>query len=306
MTEKQVHFEAQAPGGRLDLSLVDQVSDQSRTQLQQLVRRGLVRVNGRVITKPGFQLEGGEQVEVRIPAPKQVSLKPEPIPLDIVFENKDLILVNKPAGMVVHPSAGHSTGTLVQAILAHAPDLRGVGGELRPGVVHRLDKNTSGLIILAKDDTAHRALQRQFKDREVEKIYLALVKGHPPTPTGRIEAPIGRDPHHRKRMAVVPIGKGREAITIYQTQEQFDQYALLEVQPLTGRTHQIRLHLAFLGCPVVGDPTYGRRDKDLDLHRQFLHASALSFCLPGEDSPRRFEVPLPPELEAVLQDIRRS
>jgi len=281
------------------------VPDLSRTRLQQLIRSGLVKIDGVVITKPGLRLDGGEMVEVIIPAPTLPALQAEQIPLDIIFENDDLLLVNKPAGMVVHPSVGHYTGTLVHAALGHSPDMEGIGGEVRPGVVHRLDKDTSGLILLAKNDAAHQQLQRQFKDRSVEKVYLALVDGRPPTPSGRIEAPIGRDPRHRKRMAVVHAGKGREAITIYHTIESFSEHSLLEVHPKTGRTHQIRVHLAFINCPVVGDREYGRRRPTLPIERQFLHAASLALKLPGEATSSSFETSLPSELEVVLDDLRR-
>ncbi|TET81697.1 MAG: RluA family pseudouridine synthase [Anaerolineales bacterium] len=305
MSERQVRFEVPLPGGRLDLALVVHVPDLSRTRLQQLIRSGLVKIDGVVITKPGLRLDGGEAVEVIIPAPTLPTLQAEQIPLDIIFENDDLLLVNKPAGMVVHPSVGHYTGTLVHAALGHSPDMEGVGGEVRPGVVHRLDKDTSGLILLAKNDAAHQQLQRQFKDRSVEKVYLALVDGRPPTPSGRIEAPIGRDPRHRKRMAVVHAGKGREAITIYHTIESFSEHSLLEVHPKTGRTHQIRVHLAFINCPVVGDREYGRRRPTLPIERQFLHAASLTIRLPGEATSSSFETSLPSELEVVLDDLRR-
>jgi 23S rRNA pseudouridine1911/1915/1917 synthase len=215
-------------------------------------------------------------------------------------------VVNKPAGMVVHPAAGHASGTLVHAALAHAPTMEGVGGERRPGVVHRLDKDTSGLILLAKNDAAHHRLQEQFHSRSVVKTYLALVDGRPPTPRGRIEAPIGRDPAHRQRMAVLPPGKGRQAVSEYGTVEAFPEHTLLEVHPLTGRTHQIRLHLAFIGCPVVGDKIYGRRHSSLPLKRQFLHAARLEITLPGEERPRHFEAPLPDELKHILNFLRHS
>lgn len=306
MSERKVHFEIPRPGGRLDVCLVDHLTDLSRTRLQQLIRNGLVRVNGVAVHKPSLPLQGGEWVEVLVPAPQSTDLIPEAISLDIVFENEDLIVVNKPAGMVVHPSAGHGAGTLVHAALAHAPDMEGVGGEVRPGVVHRLDRETSGLIIMAKNDRAHRALQRQFKERRVEKTYLALVHGQPPTPEGRIEAPIGRDPRHRKRMAVVQEGKGREAITTFHTLERFPDSTLLEIHPLTGRTHQIRLHLAFLGCPVVGDTLYGHKDRKMGLTRQFLHASALRLTLPGEQTAREFEAALPADLHSVLRTLRQA
>ena len=290
--------------GRLDHFLVTQLPDYSRSRLQGLIRDGQVSVDGEVATKTGQQLFGGEQVEVNIPAPEPTDIIPEDIPLDIVFENDDIIVVNKAAGMVVHPAAGHASGTLMHAAVAHAPEIQGVGGEQRPGLVHRLDKDTSGLILLAKNDKAQKSLQRQFEQRSVEKTYLALVDGHPPTPTGRVEAPIGRDPRDRKRMAVVTEGSGREAFSEFRVRESFAKHALLEVDLLTGRTHQIRVHLAFLGTPVVGDTIYGRRIPSLPLERQFLHAWRLAFKLPGERRARSFEAPLPEDLQAPLDDLR--
>ncbi len=306
MKEQRLRFKTSSLGGRLDVILVAQVPDFSRSRLQQLIRSGNVKVDGEVIIKPGFRLDGGESVELIIPPPVPSKLQAESIPLDIIFENEDIMVINKPAGMVVHPSAGHASGTLVHAALAHAPTIKGVGGEKRPGVVHRLDKDTSGLILLAKNDTAQNDLQAQFKKREVGKTYLALVDGRPPTPAGRIEAPIGRDPGHRKRMKVLPPGKGREAISIFHTLESFLQHTLLEVNPKTGRTHQIRVHLAFLGCPVVGDRDYGLRKPTLAVERMFLHATVLTFNLPGDDQPRSFKAPLPSELEMILDQLRRS
>lgn len=305
MKEQRHRFKTPSPGGRLDVTLVTQVPAFSRNRLQNLIRSGYVKVNGEVISKPGFRLDGGEAVEVIIPAPIPSTLKAEPIPLDIIFENEDMMVINKQAGMVVHPSAGHASGTLVHAALAHAPDIMGVGGVKRPGVVHRLDKDTSGLILFAKNDTAHNELQAQFKKREVGKKYLALVDGQPPTPAGRIEAPIGRDPGHRKKMKVLPPGKGREAISVFHTLEAFSQHTLLEVKPKTGRTHQIRVHLAFLGCPIVGDRDYGQKKQTLPVDRMFLHAAELTFTLPGDDRARSFEAPLPSELETVLDQLRK-
>jgi 23S rRNA pseudouridine1911/1915/1917 synthase len=231
-------------------------------------------------------------------------LQPEPIPLDVIYENSDVLLVNKPAGLVVHPAAGHASGTLVQAALAHAPDLEGIGGEIRPGVVHRLDKDTSGLIVLAKNDRAYAELQRAFKSRTIAKTYLAIVDGHPPTPVGRVETPIGRDPRHRKRMAVVMESMGRPSVTEYATREAFKLGCLLEVHPETGRTHQIRVHLAFLGCPVVGDRVYGRRSAAVEAPRQMLHAWKLKLVLPGDRQPREFEAPLPADFVEVLEELR--
>jgi 23S rRNA pseudouridine1911/1915/1917 synthase len=291
---------------RLDKYLVTCLPELSRARIQALIKAGQVLIDDVPAHKSGQILGGGEEVQVQIPPVEPSKLVPEDIPLDIVFENHDLLVVNKPAGMVVHPAAGHSAGTLVHAALAYAPDLEGVGGEQRPGVVHRLDKQTSGLILLAKNDAAHRWLQEQFRGRQVEKIYLALVDGMPPTPTGRIEASIGRDPAQRKKMAIVPVSKGRQAATEYRTLESFPQHTLLEARPITGRTHQIRLHMAYIGCPVVGDTIYGRRHPSLPLERHFLHAARLGIRLPGESAPRTFVAPLPEELERLLEGLRAS
>ena len=290
---------------RLDKYLVAQMPDFSRARLQALIQEGKVEVNGRVITKSGFPLTAGSRVQVEVPPVVPTDLVPEAIPLQVVFENEDVMVINKPAGMVVHPAAGHASGTLVHAALAHAPELEGIGGEQRPGIVHRLDKDTSGLILVAKNDRTHRWLQDQFRLRKVNKVYLALVDGAPPTPSGRIEAPIGRDPSHGKKMAIAKPQRGREAVTEYQTREKFTHHTLIEAHPLTGRTHQIRLHLAFLGCPIVGDAVYGHRKFSLPIERHFLHAARLSVQLPGEKAARTFEAPLPPELEAVLAGLRK-
>ena len=289
---------------RLDHFLVERLPEFSRSRLQGLIKEGFVVVDGAPAKKAGQKLEPGSQVEIRIPPPVPTELVGENIPLDIVFENDDLLVIDKPAGMVVHPAAGHDTGTLVHAVLGYNPEIEGIGGEERPGVVHRLDKETSGLILLAKNDRAHRWLQDQFRLRKVEKVYLALVDGAPPTPSGRVEAPIGRDPSHRKKMAIMPPGKGRDAVSEYVTLESFKAHTLLEFHPLTGRTHQIRLHCMFLGCPIVGDKVYGHRKQSIELDRHFLHAARLKIVLPGERKARTFEAPLPGELLAILDSLR--
>ena len=289
---------------RLDVFLTACLPEFSRARLQGLIKDGFATVDGETVTKTGRDLEAGESIRIRIPPPLPSTLIAEDIQLDIIFENEDLLVVNKPAGMVVHPSPGHDRGTLVHAALGHVPDLKGIGGEERPGIVHRLDKETSGLIVVAKNEQAHRWLQDQFRSRAVEKIYLALVDGKPPTPTGRVEAPIGRNTTHRKLMAVVPIEKGREAVSEYRTRESFPQHTLLEIHPLTGRTHQIRVHLAFLGCPVVGDTVYGRHKSTVPIDRHFLHAYRLKITLPGEKQPRLFEAPLLIDLQSVLGELR--
>lgn len=296
-------FEKETPE-RLDKFLVGLLQEFSRSRIQGLIADGCVDVNGLAARKAGQTLESGSTVTVRIPPAAPTDLVAEDIPLDIVFENDDLIVVNKPAGMVVHPAAGHSSGTLVNAVLGYDPGLEGIGGEERPGVVHRLDKATSGLILLAKNERAHRWLQDQFRLRKVEKTYLALVDGKPPTPSGRVEAYIGRDPKQRKKMAVVSENKGREAISEYKTVEEFDKHTLLEFHPHTGRTHQIRLHCAFLKCPIVGDEVYGRKNSTIGIGRHFLHAYRLSIVLPNEKEPRYFEAPLPEELNNVLENLR--
>ena len=288
---------------RLDKFLVDQLPEFSRSRLQTFIKEGRVTVDGMTASKSGQTLDKNSQIFVEIPAPKSPRLTAEPIPLDVVFENGDLLIINKPAGMVVHPSAGHYSGTLVHAALAHSKDIAGVGGVQRPGVVHRLDKDTSGLIILAKNDFAHQWLQDQFSSRQVLKSYLALVDGAPPTPRGRVEAAIGRDPIDRKRMAVVTPAKGRSAITEYSTLREYVKHTLLDVHPITGRTHQIRLHLAFIDCPVVGDRVYGHRNATLEIERQFLHASKLQIRLPGEESHTEFKAPLPQELSEILKTL---
>jgi 23S rRNA pseudouridine1911/1915/1917 synthase len=291
---------------RLDKFLVSRLPEFSRARLQGLIADGFVLVDGEPAKKSGQLLDPGTKVEVRIPPPVPSGLIPENIPLDIIFENDDLLVVNKPAGMVVHPAAGHDSGTLVHAVLGYDPGIEGIGGEERPGVVHRLDKETSGLILLAKNDNSHHWLQDQFRLRQVEKTYLALVDGAPPTPSGRVEAAIGRDPSHRKQMAVLPPGKGRESVSEYKTLEKFAHHTLLEFRPHTGRTHQIRLHCAFIGCPIVGDKVYGRKSPTLEIKRHFLHAAKLKIILPGEKQARIFEAPLPVELERVLDELRNS
>jgi 23S rRNA pseudouridine1911/1915/1917 synthase len=291
---------------RLDHFLVDCLPDFSRARLQNLIKDGCVLVNGVAAKKSGQMLGKNSTIELRIPPAAPTELIGEDIPLDIIFENDDLLVVNKPAGMVVHPAAGHSSGTLVHAVLGYDPKMEGIGGEERPGVVHRLDKDTSGLIVLAKNDKAHHWLQDQFRLRDVEKTYLALVDGKPPAPSGKVEAAIGRDPSHRKRMAIVSAAKGRASSSEYKTVESFSEHTLLEFHPLTGRTHQIRLHCSFLGCPIVGDEVYGRRNSSIKIGRHFLHAYKLKIILPGEKKPREFQAPLPVELLKVLEALRKA
>ena len=288
---------------RLDRFLTEQLPDYSRSRLQSFIKDGRVRVDGDPAKKFGQTLVPGQMVTVIIPEDRPSELIPEDIPLDILYEDDQSIIINKPAGMVVHPAAGHDSGTLVHAVLAHCSDLKGFGGEIRPGVVHRLDRDTSGIIVMAKNEKAHIFLQEQFRERTINKRYLALVDGAPPTPSGRVEAPIGRDPIRRQQMAILTPDKGREAVTEYRTLKQYAKHTLIEAHPLTGRTHQIRVHMAFLKCPIVGDVLYGRRKQSIPLDRHFLHAYRLTILLPGHDEPMTFEAPLPEELQKVLDDL---
>ena len=303
-SKRREQFEYQGEGEeRLDKILSGLLEEFSRSRVQDLIGQGMVRVEGRTVTKKAERIAPGSQLEVVIPPPQEAELAPEELPLEIVFENQDLLIVNKEAGMVVHPGVGHPSGTLVNAVLAYAPEIEGVGGVKRPGLVHRLDRETSGLIILAKHDRAHQFLQDQFRERQVDKVYQALVDGHPPTRKGRVEVAVGRDPGHRKRMAAVRDEEGKQAVSEYFTLKVFQKHTHLEVHILTGRTHQIRVHLAFLGCPVVGDTTYGRRSPTLDLDRHFLHAGRLGIILPGDNQKSWFEAPLPEELAEILKSL---
>src|SRR5215210_9075653 len=264
-------------GTRLDRYVADQLPDLSRGTVQALIESGRVHVDGQQ-RKSKFRMTPGEVVSVEIPHPEIDAILPDPIPLTIVYEDADVIVVDKPAGMVVHPAPGHPRGTLANALLAHVPGIS-VGGSQRAGIVHRLDKDTSGLIVAAKTDRGRTALVSQWEDRSVAKTYLALVAGSVADEEATIDAPIGRDPKNRQRMAI--LRSGRPAITRFRVVERFSKATLLEVSPETGRTHQIRVHLAFIGNPVVGDQVYGRpRPTDPKLDRQFLHASALAFKLP--------------------------
>src|SRR5215204_5465168 len=287
-------------GTRLDRYVADQLPDLSRATVQGLIESGRVRVDGQQ-RKPKFRMTPGEVVSVEIPAPRIDEILPDLIPLAVVYEDADVIVVDKPAGMVVHPAPGHQRGTLANALLAHVPGIS-VGGSQRPGIVHRLDKDTSGLIVAAKTDRGRMALVGQWETRSVEKSYLALVSGSLMREEATIDAPIGRDPKNRQRMAVVRTG--RPAVTHFHVVERFPDTTLLEVSIETGRTHQIRVHLAFIDRPIVGDQLYGRaRPTDPHLDRQFLHASALAFQLP-DGTAVRLEAPLPDDLHAVLEELR--
>ena len=289
---------------RLDKFLADHLEDYSRTYIQRIISEGRVSLDGFPIYKKSEPVYPGDEVEISIPPAVESELVPEDIPLDILFENQDLIVINKPPGMVVHPALGHRSGTLVQAVLYYSPEIEGVGGVKRPGLVHRLDQFTSGVILLAKNDSTHQFLQDQFRSRQVEKVYLTLVDGKPPTPNGRIEVAIGRDPKYRQRMAPVLDRDGKEAISEYFTVTEFPKHTYLKVKILTGRTHQIRIHMGFIGCPVVGDIVYGRKKPSLSIERQFLHAHQLSIIIPGEEEQTRFEAPLADDLVDILDSLK--
>ncbi len=288
---------------RLDKYLAEVLPSQSRSRIQDLIKTGFVKIDGSIVNKPSSILSRSCTIEIEVPSAQPSELIPENIPLDIIYEDENVIVVNKPAGMVVHPAHGHQTGTLVHALLAHNPFLQGIGGIQRPGIVHRLDRDTSGVILVAKNEKTHRWLQDQFKSRKLVKTYVVLVDGHPPTPTGRIEVGIQRDPNDRKKMAIAYGKNGRTAISEYSTIRSFKNHTLLEVRILTGRTHQIRVHLAYLGCPVVADTVYGHKHPSLPLNRQFLHARSLSIALPNQQERKEFIAELPSELQNVVDNL---
>ncbi len=316
-------------GERLDRYVATALPDLSRTAVQRLIKQGKVTVNN-ATTRSAHKLQENDTIVIHIPPPQPTSLKPQALPLNILYEDKDILVVNKAAGMIVHPGAGHPDGTLVNAILAHCPDLRGVGGERRPGVVHRLDKDTSGVIVFAKHDQAIHRLQQQFKHRTIQKTYIALVIGKLEPAEGIIDAPIGRHPRHRKRMAVVPQGRAsysrwkviqylvagaiksrsvdytqddRRAVGQTDSLSDHPIYTLIQVRPKTGRTHQIRVHLSWLGYPIVGDRKYGPPHPHLDIPRQFLHARQLTLTHPQTEATMTFTAPLPADLDVILDKL---
>ena len=293
------------PGDRLDRFVAAAGIELSRAQAQRLIDEGFVRVDG-VPGHASQKLRAGQRVDVAIPPPVAApSLTPQALPggLHVLFEDAHLLVVDKPAGVIVHPAPGHLDGTLVHALLAHVTDLQGIGGELRPGIVHRLDKDTSGLMVVAKTQQAHQRLTAQFKARDVHKTYLALAQGRMAPDEGVIDAPVGRDPRERKRMAVVE--SGRSALTRYRVVRRLAGYTLAEAYPETGRTHQIRVHFAHLGHPLAGDRVYSRAVPPYGLARHFLHAHRLAFQHPATSAALAFEAPLPADLSAVLDALSK-
>jgi len=296
MSPETITLSAQKHNQRLDKFLAEAIPALSRSQAKRLIDAGLVQAEP-LRLKAGTPLPSGTTLTVTLPAAPSATPRPQEISLDILFEDEQIIVLNKAAGQVVHPAAGHAQNTLVNALLYHCPKLATLDNE-RPGIVHRLDKDTSGVMAVAKTPAALRNLQAQFKARSVEKIYLALVHGHPSSPQGIIDVPLGRHPQHRQQMA--PLASGRTARTHYSLLQQWKDYSLLKLKLETGRTHQIRVHMAWLGHPVVGDTVYGRRKNSLSLARQFLHAAQLSLEHPLSGQGLTFEAPLPPDLQAAL------
>jgi 23S rRNA pseudouridine1911/1915/1917 synthase len=293
------HFTVETPGSRLDVHLGVCLPEMSRATIQKLILAGQVTVSGRA-GRAGYRLRDGDVIEVTVPPPKPSYLTAEAIPLDIIYEDADVLVLNKPAGLTVHPAPGHPDGTLVNALLGHLPAVTEAGDPARPGIVHRLDKDTSGVMVAVKNAPAHTNLMQQFKDHRINKIYLVLVRGRLKPERGVVQGAIGRDPGQRQRMAVV--AHGRDAVTHYTVLEYLAGYSLLEVKLETGRTHQIRVHLKAIGFPVVGDAKYGIPADFCP--RQFVHALQLGFTLPSSGEYREFQAPLAPDLEQALDELR--
>ncbi len=303
----EITLQVQDTGDRLDRYLSTQLSDFSRSRLQQLISQGNVKVNEQICTSKKAAVQAGDRVQITIPPAQPLQLQAEDIPLDILYEDEHLIVLNKPAGLVVHPAAGHEEGTLVNALLAHCPNLAGIGGVQRPGIVHRLDKDTTGAIAIAKTDQAHQHLQAQLKAKTARREYLGVVCGAPKTESGTVDAPIGRHPGDRKKMAVVPVEKGgRPAVTHWRVKERLGNYTLMHFQLETGRTHQIRVHSAHIGLPIVGDPTYSsNRSVGVNLPGQALHAWRLTLQHPVSGEVIEAIAPLPDTFNTLLEILRR-
>lgn len=304
----QTTLHVQASTDRLDRYLSEHLPDLSRSRIQKLIEQGQVWINGEVCTSKKATVQTGDRIHLEIPDAEPLALEAEEIPLDILYEDEHLIILNKPIGLVVHPAPGHESGTLVNALLAHCGDqLAGIGGVQRPGIVHRLDKDTSGAIAIAKTDQAHQQLQAQFKAKTARREYLAVVYGAPSAPTGTIDAPIGRHLIDRKKMAVVPEEKGgRRAVTHWQVEERLGNFTLMRFQLETGRTHQIRVHSAYIGHPVVGDPVYGSgRSIGVNLTGQALHAWKLRLQHPASDEWIEVVATPPQEFVKLLDVLRR-
>lgn len=298
--EEEFQFNVEKNSGRIDKFLTQELETMSRSKVQNLIAAGFVFVNGKTI-KSNYKLEAGDSIIVYVPEPEAVDVEAEDLPIDIIYEDEDIVLVNKAQGMVVHPGAGNPNGTLVNALLYHIKDLSGINGEIRPGIVHRLDKDTSGILVVAKNDEAHVKLSEQLQDRSVKRKYYALVHGVLPHEHGTIDAPIGRDPKDRQKFTVIRDGK--DAISHFKVLERFKDYSLLEVSLETGRTHQIRVHLNYIEHPVAGDKIYGPR-KSLEGKGQFLHARRLEFIHPRTGETMSFEAELPELYKETMDRLR--
>lgn len=304
MADRMLDVPPAAAGSRVDAFLAGALPGQTRAAVQKLLENGLVRKDGAAVKK-NLRLTGGERLDVTLPELRDSAAAPEEIALDIVYEDADVIVINKPRGMVVHPAAGHESGTLVNALLAHCGDsLSGIGGERRPGIVHRIDKDTSGLLIAAKNDAAHQCLSEQLKTRTLSRLYDAVVIGNIRQDEGNVDAPIGRSTRDRKKMAVVP--GGRPAVTHYRVEARYDGYTHLKCKLETGRTHQIRVHMAHIGHPVAGDPLYGPKTDRAGLRGQCLHARELVFTHPATGRNIQLSCPLPPYFTHFLRTISRG
>ena len=300
MTVVTMTIEAENAGDRIDKALSVMNEEWSRSQIASWIADGIVTVNGEV-PKAKYKVKEGDIVEIDVPEPEPLEVIPEDLNLDIVYEDEDVIVVNKPKGMVVHPAPGHMTGTLVNGLMYHCKDLSGINGVLRPGIVHRIDKDTSGLLMVAKNDHAHHSLVEQLVNKTVTRKYTALVHGHIAHDKGTIDAPIGRDPKDRQKQAVVDNGK--HAVTHFHVKERIGKYTLVECRLETGRTHQIRVHMNYIGFPLVGDPKYGPK-KTIDFGGQVLHAGVLGFNHPTSNEYLEFEVPLPDDFRQLLEQLR--
>jgi 23S rRNA pseudouridine1911/1915/1917 synthase len=298
-----IQFTIEEDKERIDKVIASLNEEWSRSQVQQWIKDGLVTVNGKAV-KANYKCSAGDAVVVELPEPEPLDVEPEEMDLDIYYEDADVLVVNKPRGMVVHPAPGHMRGTLVNGLLAHCKDLSGINGVLRPGIVHRIDKDTSGLLMVAKNDFAHESLVNQLVNKTVTRKYKAIVHGVIPHDYGTIDAPIGRDKHDRQSMAVTE-ENGKEAVTHFHVLERFDKFTFIECQLETGRTHQIRVHMKYIGYPLAGDPKYGPK-KTLPIDGQALHAGVLGFTHPRTGEYLEFEAPLPKEFQHVLDMLRNN
>ncbi|WP_368646362.1 RluA family pseudouridine synthase [Alkalibacterium putridalgicola] len=299
--DKTKTFHISNETGRLDKFLSDELNEHSRSQVQSWIKEGLVTVNDEE-AKANYKIQNGDIIHVTMKEPEEIDAQPEDIAIDIVYEDADVVVVNKASGMVVHPSIGHASGTLVNALLYHVKDLSGINGKIRPGIVHRIDKDTSGLLMVAKNDLAHEKLAEQLQEKTAKREYIALVHGVIENDKGTIDAPIGRDPKNRKKFTVIQGGK--ESVTHFEVIERFSEYTLLRLNLETGRTHQIRVHLEYIGHRMAGDPLYGPR-KTLEGEGQFLHAASLSFVHPRTGAHLTFTAPLPDDFNETLDWVRR-